>query len=104
MHLSSINPICKNSSPKAVFLCSSFILLTIFAIAGPYNIANKATISASTVLNNNFKPENISDGIIGIDGKGEWACVGDTTDWGYVRFPWIELTWNQPQVINKIVL
>ena len=27
-----------------------------------------------------------------------------TTDWGYVRFPWIQLDWEQPQSINKIIL
>ncbi|MGZ3979555.1 MAG: GH92 family glycosyl hydrolase, partial [Flavisolibacter sp.] len=44
------------------------------------------------------------DGIIGVANKGEWACEGETTDWGYVRFPWIQLEWDQPQEINRIIL
>ncbi len=80
------------------------LLISVAASAGPYNIAPQATVTASTILNKNFKAENVIDGIIGIDGKGEWACEGDTTDWGYVRFPWIQLNWKQLQVITKIVL
>jgi hypothetical protein len=37
-------------------------------------------------------------------GKGQWACEGVTTDWGYIRFPWLKLEWDQPQSINKIIL
>jgi predicted alpha-1,2-mannosidase len=72
--------------------------------AGPDNIAPKAKITASTVLNEAFAANKISDGIIGVSGSGEWACEGVTTDWGYVRFPWIQLSWDKPQAINKIVL
>ncbi|WP_236636769.1 discoidin domain-containing protein [Sinomicrobium soli] len=68
------------------------------------NIAGEAKISASTVLSEAFSPDNIADGVIGISGKGEWACEGVTTDWGYIRFPWIELRWDMPRKINRIVL
>ncbi|MBT1697595.1 GH92 family glycosyl hydrolase [Fulvivirgaceae bacterium PWU4] len=74
------------------------------AQATPDNIAPKATVTASTSLSAAYQPGNIADGIIGVPGKGEWACLGDTTDWGYIRFPWIQLTWNEPQSINRIVL
>lgn len=72
--------------------------------AGSDNIAPKATITASTSLNDQFKPSNVADGIIRIKNMGEWACVGDTTDWGYVRYPWVRLEWKSPQKINRIVL
>ena len=86
-------------------LCSFFLLLTFSEVqATPDNIAPKSTVTASTSLNAMYKPENITDGIIGVPGMGEWACLGDTTDWGYIRFPWIQLTWEQPQKINRIVL
>lgn len=74
------------------------------ATAGPDNIASSAKVTASTTLNENFKASNITDGIIGVNGKGEWACEGVTTDWGYIRFPWIQLKWKEPQLINKIIL
>ncbi|MBL4561342.1 MAG: GH92 family glycosyl hydrolase [Labilibaculum sp.] len=72
--------------------------------ASTVNIAPKAIISSSTILNNQYCEFNISDGIIGIKDKGEWACKGVTTDWGYIRFPWIKLEWNTPHRIDKIVL
>ena len=79
-------------------------LISMSLCAGPDNIAPHATITASTMRNPQFQPENIADGIIRVDGKGEWACEGQTTSWGDVRFPWIRLEWKTPQSINRIVL
>ncbi|UAY51929.1 GH92 family glycosyl hydrolase [Ferruginibacter albus] len=88
---------------KTLFLfLTSFIV--IIAKAGTNNIARLATITASSISGKGFEAKNIADGLIGIDGMGEWACEGDTTDWGYIRFPWIQLEWQQPQLINKVVL
>ena len=72
--------------------------------AGPGNIAPSAKVTVSTSLGKDFDHDKVTDGTIGVDGIGEWACEGVTTDWGYIRFPWIQLTWNEPQIINKIVL
>lgn len=82
------------------------ILIGLFSqvYATPYNIAGAAKITASTTLGEDYKPENVTDGIVRVPDKGEWACEGDTTDWGYIRFPWIQLDWEQPQHINRIVL
>ena len=80
-----------------LFSCS-----TLFA--GPGNIAPKAVVSASTSLDESYSPKNVTDGIIGIEDTGEWACKGVTTDWGYIRFPWIKLDWKEAQVIDRIVL
>ncbi|MEP7251485.1 MAG: discoidin domain-containing protein [Ginsengibacter sp.] len=83
-----------------LFICISAMA----CISGPLNIAPLAKVTASTMLNEKFNPSNVTDGIIGVSGKGEWACEGVSTDWGYVRFPWIQLTWQQPEVVNKILL
>lgn len=85
-------------------LLSILIVVSFNALAGPGNIAPNATITASTSLNDKFKATNVADGIIRIKDLGEWACEGDTTDWGYIRWPWLQLTWNSPQKINRIVL
>ena len=74
------------------------------SFAGTDNIAPKSKVTASTFLDDRCKPENVTDGLIGIPGIGEWACEGVTTDWGYIRFPWIRLDWEQPQTIDRIVL
>ena len=26
---------------------------------------------------------------------GEWACQGETVFWGYIRYPWVQLTWDE---------
>ncbi|MEP7107705.1 MAG: GH92 family glycosyl hydrolase [Ferruginibacter sp.] len=83
-------------------LCLAAIYLNLFA--GTDNIAVNAKVTASTTLNKSYSESNVSDGIIGINGKGEWACEGVTTDWGYVRFPWIQLDWVQSEPVNKIIL
>ena len=89
---------------KRLFVLFGISLTSLNTMAGPNNIAPSAKVTASTTLNDNFKPSNVTDGVIGVDGKGEWACEGDTTDWGYVRFPWIQLDWDQPQLVNKVLL
>jgi predicted alpha-1,2-mannosidase len=72
--------------------------------AGPDNIASKARITASSDRGPEFGASKIADGLIRIHNKGEWACLGDTTDWGYIRFPWIQLEWPADQKINRVVL
>lgn len=91
-----------NRTRLLAILCYFFTSLT--ASAGTNNIATSAKVSASTTLSSNFNAANVIDGIIGVNGKGEWACKGVSTDWGYVRFPWIKLDWQEPQTINKILL
>ena len=71
--------------------------------ATPHNIAPQAKVTAST-SESNFPANNVTDGIIRIDNQGEWACEGFKRAWGETRLPWIQLEWNTPQSINKIVL
>lgn len=82
----------------------SCLITVVNGFGGPDNIAPKASVTASTVLNEQFAASHVTDGIIKIAGRGEWACAGDTTDWGYIRFPWIQLEWPATQKINRIVL
>lgn len=89
--------------------CRIFLLLCMTPIAqlshaGPGNIAPLAKVTASSFANESYAVQNATDGCIGVDGKGEWACAGVTTDWGYIRLPWIQLEWEQPQLITKVVL
>lgn len=91
-----------------IFLGLLAIFIQLFSsfsvLAGTDNIAIHAKLTCSTVLNEKYDKTNIVDGIIGESNNGEWACEGVTTDWGYIRFPWIKLEWNAPQSIDKIVL
>jgi len=62
------------------------------------NLTAHATITASTVFGPRFEAINVSDGVIGIRNRGEWAA----------RFQregaWILLTWTEPKEISKVVL
>lgn len=83
------------------FLLSS---LTAFnGIAGPGSIADEAMITASSSIEG-FSESNVIDNEIRIHNKGEWACEGQTTFWGYIRYPWIQLDWAEPRIINRVVL
>lgn len=103
--MKSIIHILRNRpSAKTICFCIVFWLCHFTTMAGPDNIAPKAKVSASSTLNQAYAADKVTDGIIGVENMGLWACEGKTTDWGYVRFPWIQLDWEDPQYINKIVL
>src|SRR5687768_5432245 len=72
--------------------------------AGPGSIAYKANVTASSVLNEKGKANNVIDGIIRTNGMGEWISKSSVTFWGYIDYPWIQLDWEKPQAINKIIL
>lgn len=72
--------------------------------AGPGSIANKASVSASSELNEKSKANNITDGIIRTNGIGEWVSKSQVNFWGHIEYPWIQLDWKKPQTINKIIL
>ncbi|MFY0628484.1 MAG: GH92 family glycosyl hydrolase [Reichenbachiella sp.] len=85
----------------SVFLFTSISLFNVHA--GPGSIAEMALVTASTSIDG-FEESNVIDSEIRIHGKGEWACEGQTTFWGYIRYPWIQLDWAEPKTINRIVL
>ena len=61
---------------KRLLALFCFSVISLGTIAGTDNIAPSAKVTASTTLSEKFKPSNVTDGIIGVDGKGEWACEG----------------------------
>ncbi|MGJ7032477.1 GH92 family glycosyl hydrolase [Niabella hirudinis] len=88
-----------------------FLLILLLSVAtvkevaaGPHNIAPLAKVTASSNAGASFNAEQVLDGVIGVNGRGEWACKGDTAFWGYVKFPWIRLDWDREQWIDRIVL
>lgn len=88
------------------YLLLSFLLSGSWgaACAGPGNIAGEAKVTASSQRSDRFGADRVNDGIIAVPGKGEWACEGQTASWGYIRYPWIQLTWDTVRSINRIVL
>ena len=82
-----------------IILLTGMVFFTQFALAGPNSIAYKAKITASSELSEQFAACNIIDGIIGIENRGEWASINRNRD-----YPWIRLSWDSQQVINKMIL
>lgn len=80
------------------------VLVSVTVYASTDNIAPLAKVTVSTSLNSNFDGSNAVDGIIGVDGKGEWACEGILTSWGDLRYPWIQFDWEKEYIISRIVL
>jgi len=90
------------------FIKTGFFFLLLFCsqlvYAGPGSIANKARVTASSEIAEKGKAANVIDGIIRTNGKGEWISKSTVTFWGQIDYPWIQLTWDKPQSINKIML
>lgn len=79
------------------------LLTTIIANAGPMNVAPMAKASASSCADG-YEACGINDGIVRIEGLGEWASNVRETFWGEIDFPWVRLDWNNPVEIDRIVL
>lgn len=56
--------------------------LTCIANASSYNIAHRSKVTASSVQDEQRKASNVTDGIVRILNKGEWASNSDMTFWG----------------------
>lgn len=95
------------NGPRLLLLGCFFMLIASCgpaSAAGPGNIAAQAIVTASSELNEQYRAAHVTDGLIGLDGRGEWACEGLTTSWGYIRYPWVQLEWDSPRHVNKMVL
>ncbi len=89
---------------KRYFLALCGTLFQVVAFAGANNIAPTAKVTASTEARPELAGRFVNDGIIGVEGKCEWVCKASTESWGYIRLPWVQLDWDTPQWINKIIL
>jgi len=81
-----------------------FLLLASSLFAGPENIGPKAKVTASSHFSDSDSESNVVDGVLRLDGQGEWVSAGETTWWGGVAYPWIQLEWPADQTIQEIVL
>lgn len=88
-----------------LFIILALIFCNSLARAGAGSIANKAAVTASSeIAGKTSAAVNVIDGIVRVDGKGEWVSKSTVTFWGQIDYPWIQLDWQHPQSINKIIL
>ena len=84
----------------AAIWCSSTLVLQ----AAQDNIAPRAHVTVSNVLNENYAAGNLVDGKIMYGDKGEWACKGSVTSWGVMYTPWAQLEWDEEVCVDRVVL
>ena len=84
-----------------------FFILFIFSFyrsgATTYNIAPKAYLSASSSLDG-FPVTGIVDGFSRIVDTKEWRSASTQTFWGQIDYPSVELKWDMPHLVNKVIL
>ncbi|MDR1602119.1 MAG: GH92 family glycosyl hydrolase, partial [Tannerella sp.] len=68
------------------------------------NIAPFARVTVSSELSPESGGGNVIDGRIGVDNRHEWVSRSRMTFWGQIEYPWIQLSWDKPRVINRIIL
>ena len=68
------------------------------------NIAPLARVTVSSELTPALGGTGLNDGLIGYDGRGEWACTGNVTPWGIMALPLLELRWDREYTIDRVVL
>ncbi len=93
--------------PLAMKKLLSFLFLSLslqVSWAVGRNIAPLAKLTVSSELNENYGAAGLTDGLIGYDGRGEWACQGSVTSWGIMALPLVELRWDREYTIDRIVL
>ena len=60
--------------------------------------------AVSDCLTENYDASCLNDGIIMMDGKGEWACKGSVLPWGIMHLPKARLEWASPVTVERVVL
>lgn len=81
---------------KVCLIFIGLLLINQMAFSRPLNIASKATPLASSESSQQLSFRNINDNIIAIKGKGNWLAKE--------KDAWVKLTWEKPQLIDKVVI
>ncbi len=88
---------------KVMLLCAA----SLFAIPGqasPYNIAASAKVTASSSRDADSDASKATDGKIRVKNAGEWVSGSGMTFWGQIDYPWIQLDWDTPVAVNKVIV
>ena len=88
----------------AILAAAAISLSGFIAGATTKNVAPLAKASVSDCLSENYGASCLNDGIILMDGKGEWACKGNVLPWGIMHLPKARLEWASPVTVDRVVL
>lgn len=83
-----------------------FVTLLFYNVtqAIPYNIACGTRVSASSCIDKAHDAAHVTDQVIRIPNQGEWVSASGMTFWGQIDYPWIQLDWDTPKRVNKVIL
>ncbi len=81
---------------KVYLLFAGLLIIAQSVMARPLSIAKTATITSSSELNKRLSCHNINDGIIAINGQGNWMAKG--------KEAWVMLSWSEAQLVDKVVV
>ncbi len=84
----------------------AFLLIAFVSSSGATmrNIAPAAKVTSSGCLSEAYEAANVTDGVIGWENAGEWACKGHVTSWGEMFLPWVRLDWDNDVTVSRIVI
>ena len=99
-----MNIIIHTGNIRKFYFIAFITLFGSIVFAGPDNIAPLAKVTVSVELNSNYSASNVNDGIIGISDLGEWASDSRMGFWGGINYPWVQLEWEETQLIDKILI
>lgn len=94
----------KSSNMRLLITLCLALLLFNTAQATPYNIAKQAHASASSAIGKENDASKVVDQIIRISNSGEWISKSEMTSWGQIDYPWLQLDWDKPVKLNKIII
>lgn len=95
------NKICA-ASCIAVFLLTVWLSVPCRATTG--NLALSAKATASSEVDADHSARCVNDGIVRISGKGSWVSTSNVTFWGEIDYPWVQLTWDEPVSVSRVVI
>jgi hypothetical protein len=85
-------------------------LVSIILVALPFagfaaeTHADQNLATLATAKGSGKNPMAAIDGVKQQDGKGEWIGESPNQWFGWIKYPSIELKWDKPQKVNKVVL
>ncbi len=74
------------------------------AAASTYNIAPQARVTVSSQASGGHGASGVNDGVIRVDGKGEWISGSGVTFWGEINYPWVQLDWETEVTVSKVLI
>lgn len=86
-------------------LFTLWVVFPLLLCATPHNLAPQAKVSCSSAAGKEYGAQCVTDGKVRILNAGEWRSGSRLDMRGRVYpFPWIQLDWDRPVSVNRVIL